>query len=119
MTNGLNNNFANGQELPYMINQSGFSELSPELQDKCIDSVSQEILQTKSAGKFGIFFGTEPSIASMNIGLTICGLLFVILVIDLVHSLSTGSGLNIDLIKTILPTFTLFLGYLFGKSPKE
>lgn len=119
MNNSINNNLNSEPNISAIISQDSFSNLEPDLKNLVITTISKQKTQEKSAGKFGVFFGTEPSMVSMNIGLVICGLLFIILVVDLIHSLRTNNEINIDLIKTILPTFTLYLGYLFGKSPKE
>jgi hypothetical protein len=61
------------------------------------------------AGYFGKIFGTGPNASNNIAGIILIGLLLAIITSSLVGD---GSG---KFIETVVPIFTLALGYLFGK----
>ena len=111
--NTLNSELNTDKSLPALISSENFLNLDKNLQNKIIESVSQET--AKKGGWMGKFLGTNSTNASMHIALILCGLLILLLAIDFFHSYHIETDINMDLVGTIIPVVTLSLGYIFGK----
>lgn len=113
MGNGVNQNLNGADPIAVIMESENFLNLDKNLQNKIIDTVYND--KEKDGGVMGKFLGNKPTNASMNICLILCVLLIVILLVDIIHSYFVGESINMELINTVIPVITLFMGYIFGK----
>ena len=113
MANGINQNLNGADSITSIIGSETFLSLDTDIQNKIIDTVHND--KEKDGGVMGKFLGTKPANASMHIGFILCILLVLLIVIDFIYSYIVGQSVNMDLVNTIIPVITLFLGYIFGK----
>lgn len=64
----------------------------------------------------GKFFGTKKENAEMNIAFTICAMLIILCMIDVIHAAWSGESTYTELVKGVIPLITASMGYIFGKS---
>lgn len=112
MLDGLNQ-ISNNENITDIISSDGFDKLESNLQGKIIDSV--QTVKEKDGGYLGRFLGVKASNVSMNIVFLVCIMLMLYLFVDMIHAYIVSESINIELVKTIIPAFTLIIGFIFGK----
>ena len=113
MADGLNQKINDHDSISTILSSDNFLNLDTNIQNRIIDTVDTD--KEKDGGTMGKFLGTNSSNAAMHIALIICGLLLLIIIIDMFHSYYINSNINMELINLIIPVVTLSLGYIFGK----
>ena len=113
MADGLNQKINDHDSISTILSSDNFLNLDTNIQNRIIDTVHTD--KEKDGGTMGKFLGTNSSNAAMHIALIICGLLLLIIIIDMFHSYYINSNINMELINLIIPVVTLSLGYIFRK----
>lgn len=107
MTINTNENSLNSDKITNVISTQQFSSLSTDIQQSVINSINND--KSKEGGWMGKLFGTKKELASMNIAVVICIILFV-------------SGFFIkdsQYWDKIIPIVAATIGYIFGRGGKS
>lgn len=97
----------NNDKITNIISTDQFSSLSSDIQQSVLNSIDNR--SSKEGGLMGKLFGTKKELASMNIALIICILLFM-------------SGFIIkdpQYWDKIIPIVAATIGYIFGRGGKS
>lgn len=110
-------NVSNTNSVIEVVSSDNFCNLSDGMQEKVLNSISDS--SQKDGGKMGKIFGNNRTIAAMNIVFTICALLLLLCIIDIICALAQGRSAYTELTKNVIPIISLAIGYLLGKGEKE
>lgn len=106
VTKDNSSNIINTDAIVNIISTDQFTNLSSEIQQSVINSINND--KSKEGGLMGKLFGTKKELASMNIAVIICIILFI-------------SGFFIDDLQywdKIIPIVAATIGYIFGRGGK-
>lgn len=117
MANSLNRNSINSDSIVNIISSENFGGYDLELQKQILNKL--DVVNQRNGGFMGKFFGTQKELASMNIAATICIILILICLCDIIRSFFAGGEIHMDLISAIIPVVSLSLGFIFGKSGED
>lgn len=107
MADNTNENFLNSDKITNIISTDNFSNLSTEMQKTVLNSIDNN--KSKEGGLMGKIFGTKKELASMNIAVIICLILFI-------------SGFIIkdsQYWDKVIPIVATMVGYIFGRSERS
>lgn len=110
----MGENTDHNNEFISTINSSTFISLTDENQKAVINQFNKG--KEKEGGILGKFFGTKKKNAAMNIAFTICAMLIILCMLDIVRAICNGESSYTELVKGVLPLITASMGYIFGKS---
>ena len=102
-----NDNSLNNDAIVNIISSDNFSSLSTDIQQSVINSINND--RSNEGGWMGKLFGTKKELASMNIAVVICIILFV-------------AGFFIkdsQYWDKIIPIVAATIGYIFGRGGKS
>lgn len=103
-----------GQSSNHIFTNETLEILNPSAQKNFIDNVLSRQIE---GGFMGKFLGTKMPNMSVYSAFLFCLALLVFVIIDMCFLVCSGkSCLNMDLMKMIIPVFTMSLGYMFGKN---
>lgn len=102
--------------LASLLESDSFLKLDPEIQKQIISTVKADT--QKSGGLLGKLLGTKRDNLTIHAILIICLTLLVLIIFDNLHAYFTGTNINMELIKIIIPVITLAIGYIIGNSTK-
>lgn len=107
MEENTNENLLSNDKITNIISTDNFSTLSTDIQKSVLNSIDSD--KSKEGGWMGKIFGTKKELASMNIAVIICLILFI-------------SGFFINESQYWDKAITLVaatIGYIFGRSEKS
>lgn len=107
MSEGIKDNFLSNDKIVNVISTEQFSGLSTDIQQSVLNSINND--KSKEGGWMGKLFGTKKELASMNIAVVICLILFI-----------TGCIINDSQYwDKIIPIVAATIGYIFGRGGKS
>lgn len=107
MNKVANDNSLNNDAIVNIISTDQFSSLSTDIQQSVINSINND--KSQEGGWMGKIFGTKKELASMNIAVIICIILFV-----------SGFFINDSQYwDKIIPIVAATIGYIFGRGGKS
>lgn len=107
MVDNSKDNSLSNDKIVNIISTDQFSSLSTDIQQSVLNSINND--KSKEGGWMGKLFGTKKELASMNIAVVICIILFV-------------SGFFIKDTQywdKIIPIVAATIGYIFGRGGKS
>lgn len=106
MTDNTKDNSLSTDKIVNIISTDQFSGLSTDIQQSVLNSINND--KSKEGGWMGKLFGTKKELASMNIAVVICIILFV-----------AGFFINDPQYwDKIIPIAAATIGYIFGRGGK-
>lgn len=107
MSEGTKDNFLSNDKIVNVISTEQFSGLSTDIQQSVLNSINND--KSKEGGWMGKLFGTKKELASMNIAVVICLILFI-----------TGCIINDSQYwDKIIPIVAATIGYILGRGGKS
>ena len=101
-------------DIPALVGSKGFSKLDANIQKNLIDSVTT--LKQIESGKMGKLLGTKMPNMAVYSAFLLCRYLLIFAGFAMFISCICCEPFNLELIKIIIPVFTMSLGYMFGKA---
>ncbi len=100
--------------LANLVDSENFLTLDIDIQKNLIDKVA--IQKQTESGEMGKLLGTKMPNMAVYSAFLLCRYLLIFAGVSMLISWYCGESLNFELIKIIIPVFTMSLGYMFGKS---
>lgn len=100
--------------LANLVDSENFLTLDIDIQKNLIDKVA--IQKQTESGEMGKLLGTKMPNMAVYSAFLLCRYLLILAGISMLISWCCGETFNLELIKIIIPVFTMSLGYMFGKS---
>ncbi len=101
-------------EITTLVGTKSFAKLDADIQKNLIDTVTT--LKQIESGKMGEILGTKMPNMAVYSAFLLCRYLLIFAGVSMFISWCCGETFNLELIKIIIPVFTMSLGYMFGKS---
>lgn len=107
MEDNTNENLLSNDKITNIISIDNFSTLSTDIQKSVLNSIDSD--RSKEGGWMGKLFGTKKELASMNIAVVICIILFI-----------SGFFINDPQYwDKVITLVAATIGYIFGRSGKS
>lgn len=107
MSDNTKDNSLSNDKIVNIISTDQFSSLSTDIQQSVLNSINND--KSKEGGWMGKLFGTKKELASMNIAVMICIIVFI-----------AGFFINdTQYWDKIIPIVAATIGYIFGRGGKN